>query len=435
MQIVGDGFGPAAWTALATAHLVEGETHCLVGTRGLLGEGWDCPALNVLVDLTSAATATAVAQIRGRSLRRDPDDPSKIASNWTVVCLADGHPRGDADWLRAVRKHEALLALAPDGEIETGIGHSLPRTVSRPSDMPAAALRLEVTAAALQRAADPLGVRAAWRIGEPYDGAETPTLRLRRTRDLGLPSGLTPARLRVDGATVVAPGRRRSRPFLVGAAMVVVVAGALNLLAGLGALAVGLVAGAVAMGVTVRRRSAALADAAAGSSAGSPPVLADLATAVADGLLAAGRSPVGATGLVMARDPAGWVNLSLAGSGAEEFRTALDEVLAPVGEPRHLVARPVVVLPCTPAGRRKLALAMTLGRSVPAVVVWHAVPTVLGRNRAALEGYLAAWSRHVCGCRPVQHLATASPEGRAVLDVVSGQDPFGVLAQMRTVWT
>ena len=44
-----------------------------VTARGLLGEGWDAPAVNCLVDMTVAATSVSVRQMRGRSLRLDPD--------------------------------------------------------------------------------------------------------------------------------------------------------------------------------------------------------------------------------------------------------------------------------------------------------------------------------------------------------------------------
>ena len=37
--------------------------------------GWDCPSVNCLVDLTVAAAGVSVRQMRGRSLRLDPDDP------------------------------------------------------------------------------------------------------------------------------------------------------------------------------------------------------------------------------------------------------------------------------------------------------------------------------------------------------------------------
>jgi superfamily II DNA or RNA helicase len=98
----GTAWQPRLWVRLATTIFAAGVTRVLVGTRALLGEGWDAPFLNVLVDLTAATTAVSVRQMRGRSLRLDPGDPGKIASNWDVVCVAPELARGHRR-LRAVR--------------------------------------------------------------------------------------------------------------------------------------------------------------------------------------------------------------------------------------------------------------------------------------------------------------------------------------------
>ena len=73
-----------------------------------------------------AATGVSVQQMRGRSLRLDPGDPQKLASNWDVVCVAPDLTRGSADYERFVRKHLHLYAPADDGEIEAGPSHVHP---------------------------------------------------------------------------------------------------------------------------------------------------------------------------------------------------------------------------------------------------------------------------------------------------------------------
>src|SRR5205814_6063487 len=85
---------PREYVPLLTRYFEEGRSRCLVGTRALLGEGWDAASVNVLIDLTTAGTSTAVHQMRGRSLRKDPAWPGKVADNWDVVCVAPEHPRG-----------------------------------------------------------------------------------------------------------------------------------------------------------------------------------------------------------------------------------------------------------------------------------------------------------------------------------------------------
>ena len=117
---------PRRWVGLATARFEAGATRALIGTRAFLGEGWNAPCVNCLVDLTSAATGVSVRQMRGRSLRLDPADPEKVASNWDVVCVAPRHAQGDADYERFVRKHRHLHAPADDGTLEAGVGHVHP---------------------------------------------------------------------------------------------------------------------------------------------------------------------------------------------------------------------------------------------------------------------------------------------------------------------
>src|SRR6266545_4001342 len=88
---------PRRWVPLATRIFTAGVTWALVGNRALLGEGWDAPCVNCLVDLTTATTGVSVRQMRGRSLRLDPGDPEKIASNWDVVCVAPDLSKGTGD--------------------------------------------------------------------------------------------------------------------------------------------------------------------------------------------------------------------------------------------------------------------------------------------------------------------------------------------------
>ena len=61
--IRGAKFTPRVWVTVATAYFVAGHARVLVGTRALLGEGWDCAALNVTIDLTSATTPVAITQM------------------------------------------------------------------------------------------------------------------------------------------------------------------------------------------------------------------------------------------------------------------------------------------------------------------------------------------------------------------------------------
>lgn len=67
----------------AVTRAVEcGQVTILVGTASLLGEGWDCPALNTLI-LGSTIKATMMTnQMRGRVIRVDAEHPDKVANIW-----------------------------------------------------------------------------------------------------------------------------------------------------------------------------------------------------------------------------------------------------------------------------------------------------------------------------------------------------------------
>ena len=195
---------PRAWVELATRVLESGVCGALIGTRALLGEGWDCPMVNCLVDLTVASTGVSVQQMRGRSLRLDPDDPEKVASNWDVVCVAPELVRGSADYERFVRKHLHLYAPADDGEIEAGPSHV--HAELGPFAPPPADRLTALNRAMLARAAATDEARERWRIGEPYRGADLRTLVVRpvgvrpptrggQTPHAAAVRGLTPARV------------------------------------------------------------------------------------------------------------------------------------------------------------------------------------------------------------------------------------------------
>ncbi len=126
--------------------------------------------------------------MRGRTLRIDPADPEKVASNWDLVCVAPGLERGVADYQRFVRRHEHLHAPCEDGSIESGVSHVHPEL--SPYAPPDATHFAELNALSLARARDRAAARARWRIGEPYRAVELPALLVRRSsRDGRLGTG------------------------------------------------------------------------------------------------------------------------------------------------------------------------------------------------------------------------------------------------------
>ncbi len=206
-------FTSALWTAWTTRMLAGGETLLLFGTRGLLGEGWDCPPVNVLVDMTAVAADVSVRQMRGRSLRLDPADPQKLASNWDVVCVAPELERGHADYARFVRRHAHLHAPCEDGTIETGPSHVHPEL--SPFGPPPAERFVAINIEQQERAADRDAARARWGIGQPYRCVDLDVLVVRAPRRVATPSrsstwpAWSPSAC--AGCARCAPTRRRCR--------------------------------------------------------------------------------------------------------------------------------------------------------------------------------------------------------------------------------
>lgn len=158
-------WNPRTRVAFAT-HLIEVEvSHCIIGTRSLLGEGWDCVRLNTFVDLTMVSTGVSVNQMRGRTLRLDPERSAKVANNWDVLCLS--RTGEAADLRRLTVKHSHLYGVTDDGQIERGLGHihGFFDSACHERLLDGADLFRETMH---RRAEDRTGARARWRIGQAF---------------------------------------------------------------------------------------------------------------------------------------------------------------------------------------------------------------------------------------------------------------------------
>ncbi|HEY3517038.1 MAG TPA: DEAD/DEAH box helicase family protein, partial [Gammaproteobacteria bacterium] len=70
-----------------TRALEDGRVRCLVGTRALLGEGWDAPCINSLILASSVGAYVLTNQMRGRAIRIDRNSPAKVSSIWHIVAV------------------------------------------------------------------------------------------------------------------------------------------------------------------------------------------------------------------------------------------------------------------------------------------------------------------------------------------------------------
>lgn len=179
----------------AVSELIRrGEVRVLVGTRGLLGEGWDCPSVNTLIDLTAVATSAGTQQLRGRTLRLDPAWPEKVAHNWSVACLIPATVDLDSttEVHRLRRRHSHLWGLSADDrrQIVSGLEHALPEpalaALDAVLDKTEGATIEEINAQTSMLTRTRAHTRAEWRIGEPWISRERNVVSIRTTPDARL---------------------------------------------------------------------------------------------------------------------------------------------------------------------------------------------------------------------------------------------------------
>ncbi|NUR08054.1 MAG: DEAD/DEAH box helicase family protein [Nocardioidaceae bacterium] len=413
------------WVPWVTRFFEAGHCRVLVGTRALLGEGWDARAITGLVDLTTATTSTAVVQTRGRALRLDPGWPEKVALTWSVVCVSEEHPRGGNDWDRFVRKHAGFWGVDADGEVVAGVGNVDP--AFSPFAPPPVAELAAVNARMAERSEQRPSIREAWQVGAPYDDTLVHTVRITRSRELEQADAAAPVAFHDEDVAVrdKRPAPWRPHPMIA----VGIVLGALAFLLNLTPAAVIGIAVATILGIQVTvavDRGRVLAEDLARA-----PGVDQVAAAVADGMRDAGLSPHGAEAVRVSLDEEGEYRCSLDGVAPDvsaAFATALDEVVSPMVDPRYVVPRWVLDHPVDNADGFRAAF----GVLRPDGEVWHSEPTVLGTTGERARAFARGWDRWVGGGPP---LYTRSPEGEGVLVTHRGSDPFDVTTVLRTTWT
>lgn len=395
---VEDGFGAArdlrttgAGAVAAVSELIRrGEVRLLVGTRGLLGEGWDCPAVNTLIDLTAVATSSATQQLRGRTLRLDPAWPGKVAHNWSVACLVPAHVAIDdlTEANRLRRKHSHLWGLSAegDGRIVDGLGHLLPE----PAALALAGVLDKDPSASIERLDEVLAAhwptrertRREWRIGEAYSAREREVVAVRRIRRAPLLRTAPTAGAGSLGAFAIGGS---------GTGVLLMAAGAQGLhlspATGIATVAIGgaLAAAASALPPLLR----ALRDRARPAE-----VYRDAAVAIALTLHEAGRIGAVREADIRAR-PEGDGRVRIELGGAEQDRRAvadaLEELFGPVRTPRFLLRADRAAAPRSALFER-LADRLSPGRTL------LPVPRLIARRRADAERFQQHWQRLVGTC-------------------------------------
>ena len=65
----------------------KGVINIIIGTKSLLGEGWDSPCINTLILASFVGSFMLSNQMRGRAIRMDRKNPNKVANIWHLATL------------------------------------------------------------------------------------------------------------------------------------------------------------------------------------------------------------------------------------------------------------------------------------------------------------------------------------------------------------
>ncbi|MBQ6543957.1 MAG: hypothetical protein IJL77_06170, partial [Clostridia bacterium] len=111
--------------SIMTAAFQKGLINVLIGTKSLLGEGWDSPCINSLILASFVGSFMLSNQMRGRAIRTDYNAPDKVSNIWHLITVEPEIQQGTQ------KEKELYKKLLPN---ENGIGGSDFATLKRRFD-------------------------------------------------------------------------------------------------------------------------------------------------------------------------------------------------------------------------------------------------------------------------------------------------------------
>lgn len=164
VEAVLDGIADDKAVGLITQLFTEGGITVLVGTKSLLGEGWDAPCINSLILASFVGSFVLSNQMRGRAIRTYKKDQNKTANIWHLVCLQKADNSLDvaqkvdlgSDWEMVQRRFKAFVGVS---NIEPIIENGFHRLGLNISNSPQVDLSNEITQ---KLACDRVGLNKKW---------------------------------------------------------------------------------------------------------------------------------------------------------------------------------------------------------------------------------------------------------------------------------
>ncbi len=188
MVVSGAGETGKRMVRLMTELFRLGRINVLVGTKSLLGEGWDAPWINSLILASWVGAWVLSNQMRGRAIRTQAGNPEKTANIWHLVCIEPGEREPGGDLESLIRRFRAFVGVSFEGSrIESGMDR-----LGMP-DPPLAPKEIEkINADMVQRAQNRSALAGAWK--RALKNKELPDLRMReavRTPAASIPGDLS----------------------------------------------------------------------------------------------------------------------------------------------------------------------------------------------------------------------------------------------------
>ncbi|MDW5289505.1 DEAD/DEAH box helicase family protein [Formosa sp. PL04] len=88
-----------------------GHIKVLVGTKSLLGEGWDAPSINSLILASFIGSFVSSNQMRGRAIRKDANTSNKTGNIWHLACVDPTVLDGGKEVDTLKRRFEAFVGV------------------------------------------------------------------------------------------------------------------------------------------------------------------------------------------------------------------------------------------------------------------------------------------------------------------------------------
>lgn len=117
---------------IVTQIFQRGEIEVLIGTKSLLGEGWDAPAINSLILASFVGSFVLSNQMRGRAIRTQNGNGDKAGNIWHLVCIDPTSTTGGDDFDLLKRRFRSFVGVSFKEEpgIENGVGRlNLPENI------------------------------------------------------------------------------------------------------------------------------------------------------------------------------------------------------------------------------------------------------------------------------------------------------------------